>query len=331
MAPKILLMGKLYWASQDAEQLLGGIADVVCMESTSRAELFEDFSSGGRYSDVVGIYHEHISDRTVGDPDEEFINALPSSCKWFAHKGAGYDSVDVRAAKARGIGVSNTPGAVDEATATTAVFLLIATMRRFSQCEANLRAGGFNPPGVEASARDLSGKTIGILGMGEIGLQMANYIRPFGCILLYHNRKPNALAPSDVEYIADLYELLGKVDVLMVSIPLSDKTRGFIGEKEIRAMKKGSIIVNTARGPIIDEEAMIEALQDGHLGSVGLDVFVKEPEVDQRLRDMPHVTLLPHVGTENQDARRKMEVTALTNLKEFLLNGVGPNLVPECK
>ncbi|WWC64962.1 uncharacterized protein I303_107576 [Kwoniella dejecticola CBS 10117] len=331
MAPKVLLMGELYWAGKDAEQLLGGIADVVSMESSSREELFKDFASGGRYSDVVAIYHEHLSDKITGHPDTDFMNALPSSCKWFAHKGAGYDSVDVHTAKSRGIGVSNTPGAVDEATATTAVFLLIATMRRFSQCEAVLRAGGFVAKGVEESARDLSGKTVGILGMGGIGLQMANYIRPFGCNLVYHNRKPNALAPPDVKYIADLYDMLGQVDVLMVSIPLSEKTRGFIGEKEIRAMKKGSIIVNTARGPVIDEEAMIKALQDGHLGSVGLDVFVKEPEVDQRLRDMPHVTLLPHVGTENQDARRKMEVTALTNIKEYLTNGVGPNLVPECK
>ncbi|KAK6906494.1 hypothetical protein I204_00698 [Kwoniella mangroviensis CBS 8886] len=309
MAPKVLLMGELFWAGPDAEELLGGIAELVPMESQSREEFFQDCAPGGRYSDIVGIYHEHLSDKI----------------------GAGYDSVGVKAAKARGIGVSNTPGAVDEATATTAVFLLVATMRRFSWCEANLRAGGFNPPGVEESARDLSGKTVGILGMGGIGLKMANYIRPFGCNLLYHNRRPNSLAPPDVKYVSELYEFLGQLDVLMVSIPLSEKTRGFVGEKEIRTMKKGSIIVNTARGPVIDEEAMIKALQDGHLGSVGLDVFTKEPEVDQRLKDMKHITLLPHVGTENQEARRKMERTALVNLKEFLTTGTGPNLVPECQ
>ncbi|WWC98441.1 hypothetical protein V866_005332 [Kwoniella sp. B9012] len=331
MAPKILLMGELFWAGPDAEELLGGIAELVPMKSQSREEFFKDCAPGGRYSDIVGIYHEHLSDKIVGPPNDELINALPSTCRWFAHKGAGYDSVGVKAAKARGMGVSNTPGAVDEATATTAVFLLIATMRRFSWCEANLRAGGFNPPGVEESARDLSGKTVGILGMGGIGLKMANYIRPFGCNLLYHNRRPNSLAPPDVKYVSELYNFLGQLDVLMVSIPLSEKTRGFVGEKEIRTMKKGSIIVNTARGPVIDEEAMIKALQDGHLGSVGLDVFTKEPEVDQRLKDMKHITLLPHVGTENQDARRKMERTALVNLKEFLTTGTGPNLVPECQ
>lgn len=162
--------------------------------------------------------------------------------------------------------MSNTPGAVDEATATTAVFLLIATMRRFSECEAHLRSGKFAPPKhIEADAGDLSGKTIGVLGMGGIGSTIVNYIRPFRMKMVYHNRRKSTTAPGDVEYIPDLYDMLGMVDVLMISIPLSESTRGFIGEKEIRSMKKGSIIVNTARGPIIDEEAMICALQDGHV------------------------------------------------------------------
>jgi len=164
--------------------------------------------------------------------------------------------------------VSNTPGAVDEATATTAVYLLIATMRRFSQCEAHLRAGAFGPlRQVEAGAQDLSGKTIGILGMGGIGSTFASFIRPFGMKMLYHNRRATSVAPPDVHYISDLYDLLRQVDVLLVSIPLNDATRGFIGANEIRAMKKGSIIINTARGPVIDEEAMIAALEDGHVSS----------------------------------------------------------------
>ncbi|RSH92011.1 hypothetical protein EHS25_009382 [Saitozyma podzolica] len=332
MKPRILIMGQLYWAEKDCQEFLSPIADIVHMESESREELFADLAEGGRYSDIVGVYHEHLSAERVGHPDEAMINALPKTCRWFAHKGAGYDSVAVHAAKARDIGVSNTPGAVDEATATTAVFLLIATVRRFSACEAHLRAGGFTPmPAVESSAHDLSGRTIGILGMGGIGRRIVDYIRPFGMTMMYHNRRPSPVAPEDMAYCSDLYELLASVDILMISIPLSAATRGFIGEKEIRHMKKGSIIINTARGPVVDEEAMIRALQDGHLGSVGLDVFVKEPKVDQRLIDMPNVTLLPHVGTENQDARRKMEVLALTNLRDYIVKGVGPNLVPECR
>ena len=133
-------------------------------------------------------------------------------------------------------------------------------------CEAHLRSGSFTPPtDVESTAHDLSGKTIGILGLGGIGITFASYIRPFGMTMLYHNRKPNPDAPSDLVYEASLEELLPKVDVLLVSIPLNAHTRGLIGIKEIGLMRKGSIIVNTARGPVIDEEAMILALQNGHV------------------------------------------------------------------
>lgn len=325
-------MGKLYWAEEDCKALLDPVAEVVSMESTSREELFKDLSPGGRYDDIVAVYHEHLSIKTVGHADGDMFRALPSSCKWFAHKGAGYDDIDVGTAVKLGIRVSNTPGAVDEATATTAVYLLLATMRRFSMSEAHLRSGGFAPPAaVESGAHDLSDRTVGILGMGGIGSKIADYIRPFGMKILYHNRRPSADAAPDTTYCASLDEMLAQVDVLMISIPLSASTRGLIGEKQIRTMKRGSIIVNTARGPIVDEEAMIRALQDGHLASAGLDVFVKEPQVDQRLIDMPHVTLLPHVGTECQDARRKMEVLALTNIRDFIVKGTGPTPVPECR
>jgi glyoxylate reductase len=161
--------------------------------------------------------------------------------------------------------VSNTPGAVDEGTATIGVFLLIASMRQLSVCEASVRKGGWVPKEVEGNARDLSGKTLGIVGMGGIGLTFVNFIRPFGMNIVYHNRKVNKDAPSDVTYVKDLYEMLKQVDVLYLSLPLNANTKGFIGDKEIRTMKKGSIIVNTARGGVIDEEAMIKALQDGHV------------------------------------------------------------------
>jgi glyoxylate reductase len=142
-------------------------------------------------------------------------------------------------------------------------------MRNFPACEAHLRSGNFAPPPhIESSSRDLSGKTIGILGMGGIGLQFVAYIRPFGMKMIYHNRRISPLAPQDVEYCDDMYEMLGRVDVLTVNVPLNAGTRGLLGRKEIRSMKRGSIIINTARGAIIDEEEMILALQDGHVSDV---------------------------------------------------------------
>jgi len=125
--------------------------------------------------------------------------------------------------------------------------------------------------------------------------------------------------------------MLGQADVLSVHAPLRSDTEGLVGEKWIRALKEGAIIINTARGKVIDEEAMIRALEDGHLSSVGLDVYPNEPKINPRLLEFPRVTLLPHMGTENQDTQRKMEVRALMNLKDFLTKGQGRDLVPEMR
>jgi lactate dehydrogenase-like 2-hydroxyacid dehydrogenase len=183
-----------------------------------------------------------------------------------AYKGAGYDGVAVDAIKARGIGFSNTPGAVDEATATVALFLLLSTMRNTTWAQNHLRAGNFTPmPELEASSFDLSGKTIGILGLGGIGLRFLKMVQPFGMKVLYHNRKPSDRAPKNAEYCEDIYDLLRRVDVLSVHTPLSPQTKNSISDKEIKTMKKGSIIINTARGGVIDEEALIKALQEGHV------------------------------------------------------------------
>lgn len=150
-------------------------------------------------------------------------------------------------------------------------------MRNFTWAERHVRAGKFAPmPELEAKSHDLSGKTLGILGLGGIGSTFCNYMRPYGMRILYHNRKPSSLAPEGVEYVGDLYEMLRQVDVLSVHMPLSAKTQGFVGEKEIRTMKKGSIIINTARGKVIDQEAMIKALQDEHVSP-----FYPAPKCEQ--------------------------------------------------
>lgn len=277
------IAGKVYWATEELQSLLSPVADIVFMESTSREELFSDFAApDGRYSRIVCIYHEHLSQPIVGMPNAEFVRALPDSCKWIAHKGAGYEAVDVAACGERGIGVSNTPGAVDEATATTALYLLIATARQFSQCEAHLRAGGFAPlPQVEATSFDLEGRTLGILGAGGIGLRFGEMAAALRMKIVYHNRKPSPKAPKEFKYCESMEEMLANVDMLSVHVPLSKATEKLIGEKEIRTMKKGSIIINTARGKVIDEEAMIKALQDGH---VSLRMLLRRPQADDTVR-----------------------------------------------
>lgn len=164
-----------------------------------------------------------------------------------------------------GITVSHTPGAVDDATATTALYLIIATCRQFTRGEKLLRDGSWKSS--FPSAHDPSSRTLGILGLGGIGLRTAELARAFPMKVVYHSRKPAANAPDWAEYCPELSDFLAKTDVLSVHIPLNEQTAGLIGANEIRTLKKGSIIVNTARGGVIDEGALIRALEDGHVST----------------------------------------------------------------
>ena len=161
--------------------------------------------------------------------------------------------------------MSNTPGAVDEATATTALYLLISTLRQFSLGERSLRSNTWKSPIDPGRAHDLSSCTLGILGLGGIGLHLANLAHAFPMRVIYHSRSRNRNAPGWCQYYAKMEDMVKETDVLSVHVPLRKDTESLVGEKEIRALKKGSVIVNTARGKVIDEEAMIRALADGHV------------------------------------------------------------------
>jgi glyoxylate reductase len=161
--------------------------------------------------------------------------------------------------------VSNTPGAVDEATATTALYLVLSTLRNYSLGERSLRAGTWKSPLHPSRTHDLSTRTLGILGLGGIGLNLAVLAHAFPMRVIYHSRSKNATAPEWCPYYDNMEEMLKETDVLSVHVPLRKDTENLVGEKQIRTMKKGSIIVNTARGKVIDEAAMIRALEDGHV------------------------------------------------------------------
>ncbi|KAK7444271.1 hypothetical protein VKT23_015281 [Stygiomarasmius scandens] len=331
MAPRILICGHLVWANDDLKDLLGSISEIIHLSSDSREDFLKGFQPGGKYDGVVGIYRVNESAQKIGIFDRELINGLGSSVKWIAHNGAGYDQVDVLAAKDRGIYVSNTPGAVDDASATTALYLMISTFRNYAISERSLREGKFKPPGLAKRSHDLTGRTLAILGLGGIGMRLAELARAFPMRIIYHSRHKVETAPEWCEYFENVEEMLAQADCLSVHVPLNENTVGLVGEKWIRALKPGAIIVNTARGKVIDEEAMIRALEDGHLASVGLDVFPNEPHVNPRLLEFPFITLVPHMGTETQDTQKKMEIRALTNLRDYLSVGQGKDVVPEMK
>ncbi|KAI0821357.1 D-isomer specific 2-hydroxyacid dehydrogenase [Irpex lacteus] len=329
--PKILICGNLVWAQKEAEELFSGLAEIVVMDSPDRADFLANLKPGGKYEGVVGVYRHNVSADRIGIFDKEIVDALAASVKWIAHNGAGYDQIDVAACKAKGIIVSNTPGAVDDATATTALYLTISALRQFSRAERDVRAGFWKANHKAGNAHDVTGKTVAILGLGGIGLRYAELLHAFPARIIYHNRHKNPTVPDWCEYFgADrLDELLSTADVLSVHVPLRKETEGLVGEEMIRKLKKGAIIVNTARGKVIDEEALIRALEDGHLGAIGLDVYPDEPAVNPRLFDFPNATLLPHMGTETCDSQKKMEIRALTNLVDFFKAGKGKDIIPE--
>ncbi|KDQ20001.1 hypothetical protein BOTBODRAFT_125531 [Botryobasidium botryosum FD-172 SS1] len=327
--PKVLICGDIVWAHEDVKTLLGPLAEVILMDSPSREHFFQNVAEGGKYANIVAIYRHNTSADRIGIFDAELVKVLPGTLKWIAHNGAGYDQIDIAACKARGIIVSNTPGAVDDATATTALYLLVSAVRQYSIAERNVRSGKWKQ-GL-APAHDPSALTLGVLGLGGIGTRLAHLAHAFPMRVIYHSRNPNPDAPAWAEYFADREAMLRETDVLSIHVPLKKETEGLVGEKEIRALKRGSVIVNTARGKVIDEEALIRALKDGHLYGAGLDVYPNEPEVNPELFTFSNVTLLPHMGTETRESQHKMEVRALQNVQDYLTNGAGKDVVPEMK
>lgn len=204
------------------------------------------------------------------------------------------------------ISVSNTPKAVDAATANTAIFLILGALRRAWIPQLAVREGKWR--GESPLGRDPHTLTLGVLGMGGIGTATAKRAAALGFKLQYHNRKPvdgldKQFAANEVPKYVGFEELLQSSDVISVHLPLGPATQGLIGKKELSSMKDGVIIVNTARGAIIDEEALAESLESGKVWSVGLDVFEEEPKINPKLISHPGAVLLPHIGTATIDTQ----------------------------
>lgn len=213
--------------------------------------------------------------------------------------------VDIAAATARGIEVSHTPAAVDDATATVGAYLAISALRQFYRAEQNVRNGRWKS-GLQP-ASDPEGRTVGIVGMGGIGSALARRLLAFDMKVLYYNRNPIKPAPEfPCTYVDNLDDLLAQSDVVSLNLPLNEKTKGSFGKAQFDKMKQGSVLINTARGAVVDEEAFIAALESGKLSSAGIDVFPDEPNVNPRLLEFDNITLLPHMGTETRDTQKKV-------------------------
>lgn len=224
----------------------------------------------------------------------------------------GYNNIDLDAAKERGIAVCNTPGVLTESTADIAWSLVMAAARRIPESEIFLRQGKFT--GWEPMlylGQDVHGQTLGILGMGRIGQAVARRATGFGMRIIYHSRTPKEL---DFEAeLVDFETLLRESDILSLHSPLTPETDSLIGAKELAMMKKSAVLINTARGQIVDEEAMIAALKNGEIFSAGLDVFAQEPFIPDELMQLENVVMLPHIGSASFKTRSDMGELAANN------------------
>ncbi|KAH8817041.1 D-isomer specific 2-hydroxyacid dehydrogenase [Xylogone sp. PMI_703] len=327
--PKALLLGKIDFATASWNSL-SDLAELVTPSARSRSEFIEECKSGKLDGVVVICDRAPSSFEVTGKYDEELIQALPKSVKFICHNGAGYDSIDVDLCTKRSILVSNVPKAVDDATAVTAMFLILAALRGFNNGIMAIRnrtwRGHVPPPPI---GHDPYGKTLGILGMGGIGRNLKIKAEAFGMKVIYHNRtKLSDDLAAGAEYVS-FDELLGRSDVLSIHLPLNSKTRNIISTKEFEKMKKGIVIVNTARGGVMDEDALVKALDSGHVWSAGLDVYQQEPDIHPGLLSNPHVCLLPHMGTTTVETKTKMEEWNIGNVRSVLERGKLNNVVIE--
>ena len=252
--------------------------------------------------------------------DAEFMDVAGPDLKIIANMAVGYDNVDVGAARERGIVVTNTPGVLDETTADTAFMLLLAAARRLGESERVLRAGGWHWWGPKLFVGvDVWGKTLGIVGMGRIGQAVARRGKGFGMEILYHNRsrKEEAEKELDARY-TELGELLEMSDFVSIHTPLTEETRHLIGAEELEKMKSSAVLVNTSRGPVVDEGALADALSEGRIFAAGLDVYEEEPKVHPKLLQLENAVLAPHIGSGSQETRDRMAVLAAENIAAVL-------------
>lgn len=258
----------------------------------------------------------------------DILDRLPG-LKVVANFGVGYDNIDVAAATARGIVVTNTPDVLTNATADLTWALILAITRRVGEGERLVRSGGFvgwDPRML--LGRDLAGATLGLLGFGRIARAVARRAAGFDMRVIHHSRHDDPVAAAEVGSLAvDFDRLLVESDILSVHVPLSAETRHMLGEEQLRRLKPTAYIVNTARGPVIDEKALVTALRERRLGGAGLDVYEREPELAQGLAELDNAVLLPHLGSATAGTRAQMGFVAATNLVEVLSGRRPPNPV----
>lgn len=306
--PRVIVTRELADAIHDR---MGELFDVV-PNLADRAFTRDDLIAAMADCDVlVPTVTDHI--------DAEMIAGAPERLKLIASFGAGVDHIDLAAARTRKILVTNTPGVFTEDTADMTMALILSIPRRLAEGEKLMRSGkweGWKPSGMLGHC--IGGKKLGIIGMGRIGQAVARRASGFGLSIVYHNRRqlPPAVEESlNASYVADLDELIQTCDIITIHCPRTPETHELISARRIAMMKPSTYLINTARGDLIDENALIEALQQEKISGAGLDVYTREPAVDERLLALRNVVLLPHMGSATFEGREASGERVIANIR----------------
>jgi glyoxylate reductase len=253
--------------------------------------------------------------------DGEVLSAAGPGLRLIASFGTGIDHVDLAAAQARGITVTNTPGVLTEDTADMTMALILAVSRRLAEGERLIRSGGWAGWGPTSMlGHRIWGKRLGILGMGRIGAALARRAKGFGLSVHYHNRRPateDIAREVEATYWESLDQMLARVDIVSVNCPHTPATYHLLSARRLKLLRPHAILVNTARGEIVDEETLIQLLETRAIAGAGLDVFEHEPAIDPRLRALDNVVLLPHMGSATIEGRIAMGERVIINIRTF--------------
>lgn len=289
--------------------------DIVYRDASSPMERAELLDAARSANGIVASLADRI--------DEEVFACAPA-LKVVANVAVGLDNIELAAAARHGVAVCNTPGVLDASTADVTIFLMLAARRRTTEREAEVRDGRWTGWGIaENLALDLSSSTIGLVGYGRIGQAVARRARAFDATVLHHTRHDT----GEQGWCGSLLEMAKTVDVLSIHVPFNEESRNLVSAEILAALKPTAVVVNTARGAVLDEEALVDGLESGALFGAGLDVYQGEPRLNPRLLSAPHIVLLPHIGSATEGTRRAMAELALRGALEVLAGHRPANLV----
>lgn len=318
---KVLICRRIPSLGLELLEQAGFDLDVFDSDLAMPSEALHKKLTDGSYDAVLTT----LADRV----DDAFLDAAAERLKIVANFAVGYNNIDLAACTQRGIKVSNTPGVLSEATADQAFALLLAAARRVTEGHELVALGnwkGWAP--TQLLGLDVTGKTLGIIGMGRIGQELAKRAKGFDMSILYHNRTRDLEAEKTLAAsFVSLDELLEQSDFVSIHVPLSDETHHLLCYEQFKKMKSSAIVVNTARGAVIHEKALVKALKEKWIWAAGLDVFEFEPQVTQDLLSMPNVVLAPHLGSATEGTRDAMIELAATAIIEVLNGNMPANLL----